>query len=137
MLWIKTIHILFVIAWMAGIFYLPRIFVHYVEGKEAGEDVSRLVTMAEKLFKFSTLMSLLAVIPGVILWLGFGISGNWLGVKLMFVLLLFGYQIQSLRYVRQMRGDLVIQTSIFFRIYNESALLIVIPILIMVVVKPF
>ncbi len=137
MLWVKTIHILFVIAWMAGIFYLPRIFVHYVEGKNAGEDVTRLVTMAEKLFKFSTLMSLLAVIPGFALWLGYGISGDWLGAKLIFVMLLFGYQIQSLRYLHQMQEDLIIQTSLFFRVYNESALFIVIPILIMVVVKPF
>ena len=47
MLWIKTFHILFVMAWMAGVFYLPRILVHYVEGKAADEDTRRLVTMGE------------------------------------------------------------------------------------------
>ena len=76
MLWIKTAHILFVMAWMAGVFYLPRILVHYVEGKIAGDDITRLVTMAEKLFRFSALMGLIAMILGVWLWLGYGISGN-------------------------------------------------------------
>ena len=73
MLWIKVIHVLFVIAWMAGVFYLPRILVHAVEGKAAGEDTRRLVIMAEKLVRFSTVMMVLALIPGtnplVALWL--------------------------------------------------------------------
>ncbi len=137
LLWVKTAHILFVIAWMAGLFYLPRILVHYVEGKDAGEDTRRLVIMAEKLFKFSCLMAVLAIIPGMILWLGYDITGDWLLIKLALVILLIGYQVQCFRYLRQMRRDEIIQSSIFFRLFNESALIIVIPILIMVVVKPF
>ncbi|MDH5737132.1 MAG: CopD family protein, partial [Gammaproteobacteria bacterium] len=61
MLWIKVFHLLFVTAWMAGLFYLPRIYVHYVEGQQAGEDVRRLVTMADKLFRFSSIMAGLAL----------------------------------------------------------------------------
>ena len=61
MLWIKSLHILFVMAWMAGVFYLPRILVHYIEGVAAGEDTRRLVTMADKLFRFSSLMALLTI----------------------------------------------------------------------------
>jgi protoporphyrinogen IX oxidase len=137
MLWIKTAHILFVIAWMAGVFYLPRILVHYVEGKIAGEGTTRLVTMAEKLFRFSSLMGLIAMILGTWLWLGYGITGDWLLVKLALVGLLIVYQIQCLRYINQMRKDEIIMSSVFFRIFNESALIIVIPILIMVTVKPF
>jgi len=137
LLWIKTAHILFVIAWMAGVFYLPRILVHYVEGKNAGEDTRRLVTMAEKLFRFSSLMAIFAIIPGMILMLGYNITGDWLSIKLGLVLLLIGYQFQCFRYLRQMQHDEVIQSSLFFRFFNESALIIVIPILIMVVVKPF
>src|SRR5687768_14731415 len=53
----KAIHILFIISWMAGIFYLPRIFVHYVEGKSAGEDVRRLKTMARTLYHFASAMA--------------------------------------------------------------------------------
>ncbi len=137
MLWIKTAHILFVISWMAGVFYLPRIIVHYVEGNAAGEDTRRLVIMAEKLFRFSALMALLAIIPGLWLWLGYDISGNWMLVKLALVMVLIAYQWQCFRYIRQMQTSQIIHSSLFFRLFNESALIIVIPILILVVVKPF
>ena len=137
MLWIKVAHILFVMAWMAGVFYLPRILVHYVEGHSAGEDVTRLVVMGQKLFRFSCVMAVLAIVPGAILWLYYGISGGWLHAKLALVLLLIAYQFQAFRYIRQMQAGNVIRSSLFFRLFNESALIIVIPIIIMVVVKPF
>ena len=137
MLWAKTFHILFVMAWMAGLFYLPRILVHYVEGNEAGEDTNRLVTMADRLYSFSTFMAVLAMALGLVLWLYYGIGGHWMEAKVALVLLLIAYQYQTLRYIRTMRDGLPLRTSLFFRIYNESALLIVIPILVLVVVKPF
>ena len=65
MLWIKTAHLLFVMAWLAGLFYLPRLFVHYVEGKSAGEDIRRLVIMATKLVSFSFIMGSLACLFGL------------------------------------------------------------------------
>lgn len=136
MLWVKVFHILFVMAWMAGLFYLPRILVHYVEGRAAGEDVRRLVTMGEKLMRFSSIMAALAIILGLALWMGFGFLGAWIWLKLALVVLLLGYHHQSMRYVRRMRDDQVIETSLFFRIYNESALIIVIPIIALVVIKP-
>ena len=88
MLWFKTFHILFVMAWMAGVFYLPRILVHYVEGKAAAEDTRRLVTMAEKLLKFSTIMAALAITLGLLLWLYYGVTGGWMHAKLFLVGLL-------------------------------------------------
>ncbi|MFT4719485.1 MAG: putative membrane protein [Candidatus Azotimanducaceae bacterium] len=137
MLWIKTFHLLFVMAWMAGLFYLPRILVHYVEGRQANDDVKRLIIMGQKLFRFSSVMAVLALALGTWLWLGFGFSGGWLHAKLGFVVLLLAYHGQSYRYIQQMARDETIASSIFFRIYNETALLIVIPILILVIVKPF
>jgi protoporphyrinogen IX oxidase len=137
MLWIKTAHLLFVMAWMAGIFYLPRIFVHYVEAREENQDTSRLVIMAEKLVRFALVMAILAGFFGFWLWFGYGFSGHWLTVKLVFVLVLVAYHYQCYRYTRMLRQGSVINSSVFFRIFNESALLILIPILIMVVVKPF
>lgn len=138
MLWIKTFHILFVMAWLAGMFYLPRIFVHYVEGKAAGEDVRRLVLMAGKLFRFSTIMAAVAIGFGLWLWFGWWLhAGMWLNAKLGFVLLLLGYHYQCYRYLGRMRRDEMIHTGLYFRIFNESSLIIVIPILIFVVVKPF
>ena len=136
MLWVKTFHILFVMAWMAGLFYLPRILVHYVEGNAEGEDTTRLVKMADRLYSFSTVMAVLAMLLGFALWLHYGIGGRWMEAKLALVLLLVAYQFQTLRYIREMRDGIQLRTSLFFRIYNESALLIVIPILILVVVKP-
>lgn len=138
MLWVKTFHILFVMAWLAGMFYLPRIFVHYVEGKQAGEDVRRLVLMGEKLLRFSTIMAVIAISLGVWLWVGWWLhAGMWLHAKLGFVLLLLAYHFQCYRYVLRMRRDEMIHTGLYFRIFNESSLIIVIPILILVVVKPF
>ena len=137
MLWIKTFHILFVMAWMAGVFYLPRILVHYVEGKAAAEDTRRLVTMAEKLLKFSTIMAVLAITLGLLLWLYYGVTGCWMHAKLLLVVLLIAYQIQTFRYLSQMKRDEVLNTSLFFRLYNEGALLLVVPILILVELKPF
>ena len=137
MLWVKTAHLLFVMAWMAGLFYLPRLIVHYVEGKAAGEDTRRLVIMAHKLVLFAAIMGLLASFFGIWLWLGYGLSGHWLNAKLAFVLLLIGYHIQCYRYTKQLERDQIVHNSLFFRIFNESALPIVVPILILVVVKPF
>lgn len=137
MLWVKAAHILFVMAWMAGIFYLPRIFVHYVEARNEGQDPARLVIMAEKLVRFAFVMAMLALAFGFWLWFGYGFSGHWLTVKLVFVLVLVAYHFQCYRYTRILRLGSVINSSLFFRLFNESALLILIPILIMVVVKPF
>ena len=137
MLWIKTFHILFVIAWLAGLFYLPRILVHYVEGKSENEDVRRLVIMADKLFRFSSVMAVLALLLGLWLWLGYDISGTWMWIKLSLVALLLLYHFQCFRYLQKMNTGDAIPTSLFFRIFNESALFIVIPILILVEFKPF
>ncbi|MBL6689876.1 MAG: CopD family protein [Pseudomonadales bacterium] len=137
MLWFKTFHILFVMAWMAGVFYLPRILVHYVEGRDAGEDTRRLVTMAEKLFRFSNVMAVLALGLGLVLWLYYQITGAWMHAKLGLVLGLIAYQFQTWRYIGQMKHDEPLRTSLFFRIYNEAALILVVPILILVVLKPF
>ena len=137
MLWIKTAHILFVMTWMAGVFYLPRILVHFVEADNAGEDTRRLIIMAEKLFRFSTVMAAIALGTGLMLWLHYGITGNWLKAKLLLVALLVSYQLQTYSYITDIKLSQLDGTSLFFRIFNEGALLLVIPILILVVVKPF
>tara|TARA_Y100001970_G_C13764440_1_gene617377 strand:- start:49 stop:465 length:417 start_codon:yes stop_codon:yes gene_type:complete len=136
-LWIKTAHLLFVIAWMAGVFYTPRILVHYIEGKEEGEDIKRLVIMADRLSNFTIIMSSLALITGGTLWLIYGIAGGWLYAKLVFVGLLVCYQVQTFLYVKEMKANNLIKTSIYLRIYNEAALICLIPILILVELKPF
>jgi putative membrane protein len=137
MLWIKALHLLFVIAWLAGLFYLPRIFVHYAEGQARGEEVRRLVVMAHRLFSFMTIMGILALCLGLWLWLGFGDSGRWLMLKLVFVLGLIGYHVACRTlYVRMARGARM-PGSLALRLFNEGALLLVVPIILLAVVKPF
>lgn len=137
MLWVKVFHIVAMTSWMAGIFYLPRIFVHYAEGRSSGEDVRRLVIMANKLFVFMTIMAVLTLILGCWLWLGYGFSGGWLHAKLTLVLLLIAFHVWCRSFVQQMRQDRLRQSGRFFRMINELPLLIFVPILILVVVKPF
>lgn len=137
MLWIKVFHILMVIAWLAGLFYLPRILVHYAEGLRLGEDVRRLGIMATRLFRFMTLVAIQAVAAGFWLWLGYGVSGNWLLAKMLFVVALIGYQIVCWFYLQKLLGDDPQMSSGYLRLFNEFPLMLVIPILIFVVVKPF
>jgi putative membrane protein len=119
MLWYKMLHILAMTSWMAGIFYLPRIFVHYVEGRAAGQDVSRLAIMAGKLYGFMTIMALFTLALGL------------------FVGLLIGYHFACRAYLKQLQRGELTRSGRYFRLYNELPLLIFIPILILVVVKPF
>jgi protoporphyrinogen IX oxidase len=135
--YVKALHLLAVISWMAGVFYLPRIFVHHVEGQRAGEDVRRLAVMARKLYHFTSMMAVFALASGLWLWLGFGFAGGWLHAKLGMVVLLIAYHI-SMRVLlkRLLRGE-ALPSSTTLRWYNELPLVILIAILYLVVVKPF
>ncbi|HTW74337.1 MAG TPA: CopD family protein [Steroidobacteraceae bacterium] len=137
MLWIKALHVLFVIAWLAGIFYLPRIFVHYAEGAAHGEDVRRLVVMARRLFAFMTIMAVLALAFGLTLWLAYHDDGAWLRVKLGFVGALLVYHgVCGWLLARLLRGERL-PGALALRLLNESSLLLVVPIVLLAVVKPF
>src|ERR1700689_2672673 len=103
MLWIKACHLIAVTAWLAGLFYLPRIFVHYAEGRAAGEDVRRLVVMARKLFAFMSVMALFALLFGLWLWLGFHDGVRWLMLKLVFVLGLVVYHLACRLLLRRLQ----------------------------------
>lgn len=137
MLYVKALHLLFIISWMAGIFYLPRIFVHYVEGKHAGEDVRRLKIMARKLYHFTSVMAVFALATGIWLMVGYGFRGGWLHVKLLLVALLIAYHISARVYMKRMQRDAALPSATALRWYNELPLVILIAILYLVVVKPF
>jgi protoporphyrinogen IX oxidase len=137
MLYLKALHILAIISWMAGIFYLPRIFVHYVEGQAAGEDVRRLKVMARKLYHFTSMMGVFALASGIGLWLGFGFRGGWIHAKLTLVLLMVGYHISMRVFMKRMQRDAALPSSTTLRWYNELPLVLLVGILYLVVVKPF
>ena len=136
MLWIKSLHVLGVMAWMAGIFYLPRIFVHYAEGRAAGEDVRRLVIMAGRLYGFMTLMALFALGFGLWLWQGYAYAGLWLRIKLLLVLGLIAYHLVCRAFVQRMRSGATFPGGVALRWFNEGALLLVVPIVALAVLKP-
>jgi putative membrane protein len=136
MLWIKALHLIAVIAWLAGLFYLPRIFVHYAEGHAQGEDVRRLVIMARRLFGFMTLMAALALLLGLWLWLGFHDGGLWLMIKLVLVLGLIGYHIACRALLGRMARRATMPSGMALRLFNEAALLLVVPIIFLAVLKP-
>jgi putative membrane protein len=137
MLWVKVFHILAMTSWMAGVFYLPRIFVHFVEGNALDQDVSRLKIMGRKLFAFSSIMMLFTLALGFWLWLGYGFGGGWLHAKMLFVALLIAYHVKCGAMVKQMQAGELGKSSSYYRLYNELPLLLFVPILILVVVKPF
>jgi putative membrane protein len=138
MLWIKTFHVLFVMSWMAGIFYLPRIFVHYSEGRAAGEDVRRLVTMSAKLYGFMTIMAILALVFGTWLWHASLLFAGlwWLQAKLVLVAGIVAYHLACRHYVRRMKAGGAFPTGKALRWFNEVPLLLLVPILYLVIAKP-
>ena len=138
MLYLKAFHLLAIISWMAGIFSLPRIFVHYVEGRDAGEDVRRLKIMGRRLYHFTSIMAVFALGTGLGLWLGFWQgSGGWIHAKLAMVVLLLGFHLTMRLYMKRMQIDGAMPSSTALRWYNEAPLLILLPILYFVVLKPF
>ncbi len=142
MLWIKAFHIVFVASWFAGLFYLPRIFVNLAmvpEGSEAERD--RLLLMARKLMRFTTILAVPAVALGVWLWWGIGIGwgpGNaWMHAKLAVVLLVLGYHHVCGRLLRKFERHESTHNHVWYRWFNEAPVLMMVAVVILVVVKPF
>ena len=136
MLWIKAFHIIFVVSWFAGLFYLPRIFVNHAMATEPAE-IARLKLMEAKLYRFVTPIAWLALGFGLWLWLGYGISGGWLYAKLALVLVLVAYHYYCGRLVRQFAADRNTRSHVFYRWFNEIPVLVLVLVVILVTVKPF
>ena len=141
MLYLKVFHLVAIISWMAGIFYLPRIFVHYVEGQTAGEDVRRLAIMARKLYRFTSGMAVFSLLSGGLLWywqaqLGYVFSG-WIHVKLLGVAGLIAYHLSMRMLLKRLQRGAALPASTTLRWYNELPLAMLVVILWMVVLKPF
>ena len=136
MLWVKALHIIFVVAWFAGLFYLPRIFVNLALENDA-QARSRLLVMARKLYRFMTLLALPALALGLWLWLGYGISGGWLHAKLVLVVLLVGYHHACGSLLRKFEQGRNARSHVWYRWFNEFPVVILLLIVILAVVKPF
>ena len=138
MLVVKALHISMVVAWFAGLFYLPRIFVNLaMVPAESVAERERLLLMAGKLYRFMTPLAGLALALGLALWLGFGIAGGWLHAKLALVEVLVVYHWHCGRLLKAFRAGECKHSHAWFRIYNELPVLILLAVVFLVVLKPF
>lgn len=138
MLWVKSLHIVFVVSWFAGLFYLPRIFVNLAMENDAAAH-ARLLLMARKLYRFMTMLAVPAVVFGLWLWLGYGIGkGNgWLHAKLALVLVLLGYHHACGSLLKKFETGCNRHSHTWYRWFNELPVVVLFAIVILVVVKPF
>lgn len=136
MLWVKSFHIIFVISWFAGLFYLPRLFVNHAMATEKSE-IERLKLMEHKLYRFMTPLAVLALVFGTWLWLGYGFKGGWLHAKLALVAGLIGYHLYCGKLVKMFAEDRNTRSDKFYRFFNEAPVLILTAVTILVTVKPF
>ena len=143
MLWIKSLHIVFIASWFAGLFYLPRIYVNLAmvaPGSEA--ERARLLLMARKLMRFTTILAVPAVALGVWLWLHYGIGlvgvGNgWMHAKLFLVALTLGYHHACGLMLKKFERGESRRSHVWYRWFNEVPVILLLLVVILVVVKPF
>ena len=140
LLWIKAFHIVFVASWFAGLFYLPRIFVNLamVEPQSIAER-ERLLLMARKLLRFSTLIAVVALLLGLWLWLGYGIGrgAGWMHAKLAVVILAIGYHLACALLLRRFGAGSNRRSHRWYRWFNEVPVVLLLIAVVLVVVKPF
>jgi len=135
--WTKTFHLVFVIAFMASVFYLPRILVNLAEAGEAPAVRDRLVLMGRRLYRFGHVMFGLSLLLGLALWMHFGIAGGWLHAKLLLVALLFAFHIVTGRWLKAGAAGKALPSAKALRWYNELPVLALVAIVWLVLAKPF
>ena len=140
MLWIKSLHIVFIVSWFAGLFYLPRLFVNLAEVKDVA-TTERLLMMARKLYRFTTLLMVPALVFGLWLWLGYGIGrgpGNgWMHAKLALVVVTIGYHHACGALLKKFERGINKRSHVFYRWFNEVPVLLLLAIVMLVIIKPF
>ena len=136
MLWIKAFHIIFIASWFAGLFYLPRIFVNLAQETDT-VATTRLLLMARKLYRFSLMLAVPAVLLGVWLWQGYGFKGGWMHAKLALVILVIGYHHACGMLLKKFENGANKRSHTWYRWFNEVPVVLLAAIVILVVVKPF
>ena len=140
MLWIKALHIIFLVTWFAGLFYLPRLFVYHADARDEPSH-ARFLVMERKLFAIMTIGAVLTTIFGVWLlidyaWLAYQHTA-WLITKLVLVVLLIAYHISCGYVIRAFREERNRHSHVYYRWYNEVPSFLLIAIVLLAVVKPF
>ena len=136
MLWLKSIHIIFMVTWFAGLFYLPRLFVYHAMANDT-ISIERFKVMESKLFyAITTPGALITLASGIWLWLGFHITGNWLIIKLILVLLLIIYHLMCWHLLTVFQSDQNRRSPLWYRWFNEVPVLLLLGIVLLVEFKP-
>jgi putative membrane protein len=136
MLWIKSLHIIFMVTWFAGLFYLPRLFVYHAMSDDR-PSIERFKVMERKLFYgIMTPGAVLTIVFGVWLWLSYGFSGGWLHAKLALVAVLIVYHLYCGKLLADFKHDRNQHGHVYYRWFNEIPVVILIAVVILVVVKP-
>ena len=133
----KTMHLVFVMAWMGGVFYLPRILVNLAEAGDEPVVRARLVLMGRRLYRFGHIMFGLAVAFGLALWVHFGMSGGWLHAKLLLVALMLAHYLIGGRWLKAADAGKPLPSSKALRWFNEAPVFLLIAIVWLVLAKPF
>ena len=135
-LWTKTAHLVFVMAWMATVLYLPRILVNIAEAGDEPAVRARLVLMGRRLYRFGHIMFGFVVVLGLALWLHFGIAGPWLHAKLALVVLLLGHFILAGRWLKGVEAGRALPSPSALRWFNELPIVLLVMIVYLVLAKP-
>lgn len=139
MLVVKALHIIFVVSWFAGLFYLPRLFVNHAMASDAATQ-ERLTLMEGKLYRFMTPLGILAVLLGFGLWFGYGEQiaiGGWLHAKTALVSLLIAYHLYCGHLMREFAAGRNRHGHRWYRVFNEAPVLVLVIVVFLVVLKPF
>ncbi|MCB1841873.1 MAG: CopD family protein [Halioglobus sp.] len=139
MLWLKAFHLIFVVCWFAGLFYLPRIFVYYAASDEAATK-SQLAIMARRLYRFVTPFMVIAIALGLAMLAfnpGYYLQAGWMQLKLAGVIFLVFYHFQCGRFVTRINADEDTHGHVFYRFFNEVPVLFLFGIVLLAVLKPF
>jgi protoporphyrinogen IX oxidase len=142
MLWVKSFHIVFIASWFAGLFYLPRIFVNLaMVPPQSLAERERLLLMARKLLRFSTIIAVPALALGLWLYLGYGIGrapgSYWMHAKLVVVALAIGYHHACGRMLAKFVANRNTRSHVWLRWFNEVPVMLLLAAVILVVVKPW
>ena len=139
MLWLKAFHIIFVVCWFAGLFYLPRIFVYYA-ASEHSVVRAQLAVMARKLYSFVTPFMITSIALGLAMIVknpDYYLASHWMWLKLGGVAFLILYHLLCGRYVRAINDNRNQHNHVFYRFFNEIPVLFLFAIVILAVLKPF
>jgi len=146
-LWIKTFHLLFVIAWMAAVFYLPRLLVNLAEAGDDAPVRARLLLMGRRLYKFGHNMFGLAIVLGALLWQGYRFlpdfptmvvpGSGWLHAKLFAVALILAHFVVAGRWLKGLEKGRALPSSRSLRLFNELPVVVLVAVIWLVLAKPF